>query len=55
MEEGGEIQVGERNERGAVLGEENGRKCRLCGRGIESWKHVWKSCKNWGKVGEESW
>lgn len=54
MEEGGEIQVGERNERGVVLGRGKW-NCRLCGRGIESWEHVWNSCKNWRKIGEESW
>lgn len=47
--------LGNEMREGWYWGEESGMKCRLCGRGIESWEHIWKSCKNWKKVGEESW
>lgn len=35
--------------------EEGGKECRLCGRGRESWEHVWERCREWGEVGGGSW
>ncbi|XP_029155197.1 cytochrome P450 4g15-like [Nylanderia fulva] len=32
---------------------EEDRKCRICGRRLETWEHVWEECMDWGK--EESW
>lgn len=32
---------------------EEGRSCRLCGWGDETWEHVWEECVDWGV--EESW
>ncbi|KYN15951.1 hypothetical protein ALC57_11811, partial [Trachymyrmex cornetzi] len=31
---------------------EEGKKCRLCGSGVESWEHVWKECRSW-RIGLE--
>lgn len=29
------------------------RSCRVCGRGVESWEHIWEECTDWGR--EISW
>jgi len=33
---------------------EEKRRCRMCGRERETWKHVWEECREWRKEGE-SW
>lgn len=33
--------------------EEEKRRCRLCGRGEETWEHIWEECTDWGT--ERSW
>jgi len=27
--------------------EEEGKLCRLCGGGVESWEHIWERCRSW--------
>ncbi|CAK9832677.1 Retrovirus-related Pol polyprotein from type-1 retrotransposable element R2 (Fragment) [Anthophora retusa] len=29
--------------------EEDRRSCRICGRGEESWEHIWEECTEWGR------
>lgn len=35
--------------------EEEERTCRMCGREVESWEHVWERCRSWGEEGGGSW
>lgn len=35
--------------------EEERRTCRLCGRGRESWEHVWENCRTWKEGEGGSW
>ena len=34
--------------------EEEKKRCRLCGGGVETWEHVWEECRDWG-LGRDSW
>ena len=43
------FRLGSKMKGGRYWEQEERRRCRICGKGVESWEQIWEECTEWGK------
>ncbi|XP_071572354.1 uncharacterized protein [Temnothorax nylanderi] len=49
------FRLGNEVREGLYWGEEEDRRCRMCGREEETWEHIWEECARWEEWDGEGW